>query len=197
MRKAVLVTVAGITIVAIAFGVGILVQREYQLVPLRAAEKFARDLTGLDNPVQAPPSWSDWHYPDAECKGSIEGASLQVMGELVRPPGRYAVFVTRVEFNDVARFYAEKTQFNNPDYVATSHSAVSSQGTLQGESNHLLDDARDAEQPGIKRPVRVKCLVRRCPSHDLTVLISRGDAEENTHIVVLYDPKTVTGDLKP
>ncbi len=192
MRKRIVAAVCIIVVVALAFGAGVLVQRQYQLAPIRAAEAFARDFVGLDDAVPPAPRWEEWHYPNAESRGNIRGLSARVMEELVRPAGRYAVFVTTDEFEEVARFYAEKAQFDEPDSLATSRSAVFSQGTVQGESNYLLDDFADVTDPEQSRPVRAKCLARRCPSYDLTVFITRADDESDTHIMLLYDPKTET-----
>lgn len=193
MRRRILISAATIAAAAVAFGAGVVVQRQYQLAPIRVAEAAVRDLTGLDDPVPPAPPWDEWHYPNAEVKASVQGSSLRVMGELVRPAGRYAVLVTTDEFEDVARFYAAKTHFEAPDAMAKSRSAVSSYGTLQGESNHLLDDFDDPNDPQKSRPVRAKCMIRRCPSYDLTVFITRADGEAQTHVVLLYDPKTETG----
>lgn len=192
MRRRILITVAMIAAGAVAFGAGVMVQRQYQLAPIRVAEAAVRGLTGLDDPVPPAPPWEEWRYPNAEFKASIQGSSLRVMGELVRPAGRYAVLVTTDEFEDVARFYAGKTHFEAPDAIAKSRSAVSSYGTVQGESNHLLDDFDDPSDPQKSRPIRAKCMIRRCPSYDLTVFITRADDEAHTHVVLLYDPKTET-----
>lgn len=192
MRKRVLAIVAVIVVIALAFVAGILAQRERQLAQIRAAEKFARDLTGLDDPVPAAPHWDEWRYPNAESAGTIQGAALRIMGELVRPAGRYAVLVTNDDVETVARHYAEKMQFDKPDDMAASRLATFSQGTLQGESNHLLDDSSDSADHDRPRPVRVKCLIRRCPAYDLTVFITRADDEPRTHVLLTYDPKVET-----
>jgi hypothetical protein len=190
MRKKSVIAIAAFVVVAFAFGAGILMQRQYQVATIRAAEEFGRNFAGLNDSVPPSPRWEEWHYPRAESKGSIQGSSARVNGKLVRPAGRYAIFVTADAFEDVARFYAEKAGFEQPDDVAKSHLAVSSHGTLQGESNHLLDDFSDVTDPQKLRPVRVKCLIRRCPSYDLTVVITRADDENYTHLGLFYDPHT-------
>jgi hypothetical protein len=190
MRKRAVIAIAAFVVVALAFGAGLLVQRKYQIATIRTAEEFGRNLAGLNDPVPPAPRWEAWGYPSAESKGSIQGSSVRVNAKLVRPAGRYAIFVTADPFEAVARFYAEKAGFEQPDDVAKSHSAVSTRGTLQGESNHLLDDFHDPANPQEFRPVRVKCLIRRCPSYDLTVLITRANEEKYTHIAVSYDPHT-------
>jgi len=195
MNRWILIGVA-VVIVAVSFCAGLLVQRQYQLASINAAEEIFRDITGLDDPVPPAPLWEDWMYPDAESKGSVTGSELRIKGKLIRPAGRYAVFVTPDDFETVAGFYADKTGFENVDDAASSRSAVSSSGTLQGESNHLLDDFEDAVQPQKSRPVRVKCLIRRCPSYDMNVLINRADGENHTHILLLYDPKTETRNME-
>ncbi|MSR79898.1 MAG: hypothetical protein EXS11_04145 [Gemmataceae bacterium] len=200
MPKRIVATLAIIILVALAFGAGVLAQRQYQLAPIRAAEEFARSklvwdsFTGLDDPIPPAPRWEAWLYPDAKSKGSIQGSSTRLMGKLVRPAGSYAVFVTANKFEDVAHFYAEQSNFEDVDNVAKSKLAVSSHGNFKGESNHLLDDFVDATDPQKSRPVRVKCMLRRCSSYDLTVFISRAEGENHTHILLLYDPKTETAD---
>lgn len=196
MRKQISVILATIVVAALAFGVGVLVQRQYQIAPIRVALDFARDITGVDDAVPPAPPWDEWHYPKAKRLGYKQGMSLRLGEKLVRPAGHYTVLVTADDFEDVARFYAEKSRFDDPDAVAKSRSAMSSQGTLQGESNFVLDDS-DIAGPGEPRPVRGKCLIRRCPSYDLTVFLTRADDEAYTHIVLLYDPKTETSSEKP
>jgi hypothetical protein len=196
MRNRVLIIVAAIAVAVLLFSAGILVQREFQLAQIRNIEIFARDLAGLDEPVPPAPRWENWQYPHAKSLSHIQGSATRVMEELVRPAGHYAVCVTTDAFEDVARFYAEKAHFDEPDEVAQSRLATSSHGTLT-ESNHWMDDdtaAADAQQ---SRPVRSKCMIRRCPAYDLSVFITRADGEAPTHIVVLYDPKTETGDAQP
>jgi hypothetical protein len=194
MRKRIVIAISAFVVVALAFGAGLLVQRHYQVASIRVAEEFGRNLAGLDDPVPHAPRWDAWRYPGAESKGSIQGSSVRVNTKLVRPAGNYTVFVTADPFEDVARFYAEKARFEQPDDVAKSQSAVSSRGTIQGESNHLLDDFHDAADPEKLRPVRVKCLVRRSPSYDLTVIITRANDEKHTHVALFYDPHTESED---
>jgi len=190
MRKRILPTVAILVVVALAFGAGVLMQQRYQLARVDAIKVFARDFVGLDDPLSPAPAWEEWQYPKADCIGSGHDQDLTMGGKLVRPAGHYAVLVTPDAFEDVARFYAEKTGFDDPASVARSHAAISSQGTIQGESSHLLDDSDSAADLAKARPVRAKCLVRRCPSYDLTVFLTRAEGETNTHIVLVYQPKT-------
>lgn len=197
IRKRILYGLGAVALAALAFGAGIFAHGEYQAAQIRGAEKFARELVGLDGSVPLAPAWDDWQYPGARPKATIQGASVRVSGKLERPAGRYAVFASKDAFEDVARFYAEKAHFEQPEQVARSQSATSSHGSLQGESNHLLDDHRDPADPEHARAARSKCLIRRCPSYDLTVFITRADEEPYTHIVLLYDPKTETEDSAP
>lgn len=88
-------------------------------------------------------------------------------------------------------------RFEDPAAIAKSRAAVASWKTLQGESNFALDDCDDTAASPPTRPVRAKCLIRRCPSYDLTVLLTRADSETETHVLLLYDPKTETADGKP
>ena len=53
----------------------------------------------------------------------------------------------------------------------------------------LLDDNTTGDEPGKPRPLRVKCLLHRSPSYDLTVVLTRGETEDQTHILLAYDPK--------
>jgi hypothetical protein len=190
MSKRFVISVALFVAIALAFGAGLLVQRQFQLVPLRIAEQFTRDLAGLDDPIPAAPQWEAWRYPNADTRGNIQGSSTRINEKLVRPSARYFLCTTSDALEDVARFYAEKAGFSDVDKVAKSTSGVSSQGTLKGDSNHVLDDFDDPKDPQAPRPVRSKCLIRRCPSYDLTVFVTRADSENHTHILILYDPKT-------
>lgn len=193
-RNRVMVAVAGLVVVAVAFGAGVLVQREYQLAPVRLAEDLARDLAGTDEPVAPAPRWEKWHYPGARSKGSIKGSSLRVMGQLVKAAGRYAVFVTTDDFDTVARWYAEQAGFERAGDVAKSRTGVSSFGRFpEGQEGFLLDDSSDPTGPNAARSVLTKCLMRRSRSYDLTVVLTRGDGEEHTHILLLYDPRTESG----
>ena len=121
-----------------------------------------------------------------------DGADVRLSGKLVRPAGRYAVFVTTNAFEEVAWFYAGKVRFDDPAAAAGSRLASAIQGTIQGEAVGLLDDIADAVVPENSRSVMVKTFLGRCPSYDLTVFLTRAADETHTHVVLLYDPKTET-----
>jgi hypothetical protein len=190
MSNRTLSILAVVALVAGAFGGGVLIQRHIQLSRIRAGEAFARDLAGLNDPVSPSPPWSEWHYPKAKVKGTAESAAVRVSGKLVRPGGHYAVLVTADDFETVARFYAGKLKFADSEGIVKSQLAFSSEGNIQGESSHVLDDYRDVGETQKARPVRTKCLVRRSPSYDLTVFLTRAETETETHILLLYDPST-------
>lgn len=189
MRKRLLIAAGVTALFAGGIGIGILVQREMQLARIRAGENFARELAGLNDPIPAAPDREEWLYPRAKVKGQLESAAVRISGELVRPAGHYAVLVTGDDFETVARHYSDKLKFSDPEAIAKSQLAFSSEGNVQGESVHLLDDQRGEGDPQSARALRTKCLVRRCPSYDLTVLLTRAEGERETHIIVLYDPK--------
>ena len=197
MRKQILFTGIIVAAAALVFGAGILAQRQYQLARIHAGEEMARDLAGLNDPVPLAPPWREWQYPRARILGTRTGVSVRISEELVRPAGHYAVLVTPDGFEQVARFYAAIAHFENPDEVASSRAAMSSRESLHGESNHWLDDCSAAGDPSQLRPLLAKCLVRRCPSYDLTIFITRADGEPQTHITLLYDPKAETRGGQP
>jgi len=190
MQNRTFVFVSLIVLAGVAFGAGVLAKRHMRNARIRAGEAFARDLAGLNDAVPAAPKWEDWLYPNAKVKGTAVSAAVRVSQELVHAAGHYAVLVSKDDFETVARFYAERLKFDDPAAIAKSELAFSSQGSIQGESNHVLDDYRDVDETQKARPVRSKCLVRRSPSYDLSVFINRAESESETHIVLLYDPKT-------
>ena len=114
MRKRLLLTVAILVVVALAFGAGVLVQQRHQLARVGAIKIFARDFVGLDDPVPPSPPWDEWLYPKADAIGSSQGQDLTTGGQLAQPAGRYAVLVTPDAFEDVARFYAEEGPVRQP-----------------------------------------------------------------------------------
>lgn len=188
MSKWIVIGVAAVAVIG-AFVLGLVVQRQVQVLSLRAAGQVARDFAGLDDPVAPAPPWEAWGYPGASTRASRQTLAVRVEGRLVRPAGRYAVLVTRDDFEKVAEHYAVKAGFEDAPAVAASRSAAANSDSLQGESTVLLDDFVDARGSDAARPVRVKALLRRSPSYDLTVVLTRAAEESATHILVLYDPK--------
>jgi len=89
----------------------------------------------------------------------------------------------------VARFYATKAGFEDPDAVATSRKASSHSGSLQGVATLVLDDAEVPDDSGRFRPVRSKTLIRRSPSYDVTVVLTQADGEEHLHGTLLFEPR--------
>ncbi len=189
MSKRMVIGVAGFVAVG-AFVMGLVVQRQVQVLTLRAAGQVARDFAGLDDPIPPAPAWEEWGYPGAATRSSRQSLAVRVEGRLVRPGGRYAVLVTPDDFEKVAEHYAVKAGFEHAPAVAASRSGASNSDSLQGESTVLLDDFVDARGLEPARPVRVKALLRRSPSYDLTVVLTRAAEESATHILVLYDPRT-------
>lgn len=184
-----LITIGIALLVAGAFALGLLVQRQIQLARIRAGENFARDLAGLNRPVPPAPPGKDWYYPGAKVSGTAESAAVTVSRELVHPGGHFVVLVTSDDFETVAKYYTSRMQFTDPDAIAKSQLAFSSEGNVQGESSHVLDDFRDPSETQTQRSIRTKCLLRRSPSYNLTVFLSRAENEPQTHIILLYDPK--------
>lgn len=183
------IVVVGAILVMLAFVAGVLLQRQFAIVRIRGAEQVAREISGIDDPVPPAPQWESWMYDGAKRQGQIEGTSTELMGELIRPKGHFGAFTTSDTFEQVAKFYAEQLRFENADTVAQSHQAVLSEGNAGAEANYLLDDTADVSEPGRSRPVRVKCLLRRTRSYDMTVFISRAENEDQTHILLVYDPR--------
>lgn len=174
---------------AVGFAAGLYAQRRYQIAQIHAAADFAREMAGLKDAIPAPPPKDDWLYPRAKIRGRIEGMALRISGELVRPGGTFLVFTTQDRFDDVARFYAGKAGFEDPDAVATSRMAFSHSGSLQGVATLVLDDAEVPDAPGRPRPVRSKTLIRRSPSYDVTVVLTQAEGEEHVHGTLLLEPR--------
>jgi hypothetical protein len=175
--------------VTVGFAAGLYAQRRYQIAQIHAAGDFAREMAGLKDAIPAPPPKDDWLYPGAKVRGRIEGMALRISGELVRPAGTFLVFTTKDSFDDVARFYAGKAGFEDPDAVAASRKAFSHSGSLQGVATLVLDDAEMPDEPGGPRPVRSKTLIRRSPSYDVTVVLTQADGEEHLHGTLLFEPR--------
>lgn len=192
MKKRIFFSLIALVLIAIGISIGIFLQREYQLAAIRAGENFGRSLAGLDDPIPPAPAWEQWRYPRAKSRGEIDGASTRIKGQLVRPAGNYAILVTADDFETVARFYAEKFNFEEVEQAAKSKSAIAKHGNMQGEENYLLDDFEDVSEIPKTRTVRIKCLFRRCPAYDVTVFISRAENEKQTHLLLLYDPNVET-----
>jgi len=173
----------------IGFAAGLYAQRRYQIARIHAAEDFAREMAGLKDAIPAPPPKDEWLYPGAKVRGRIEGMALRISGELVRPAGTFLVITTTDGFDDVARFYAGKAGFEDPDAVATSRKAFSHSGSLQGVATLVLDDAEVPGDPGGPRPVRSKTLIRRSPSYDVIVMLTQADGEAHVHGTLLFEPR--------
>jgi hypothetical protein len=173
---------------AAGFAVGLYAQRRYQIARIHAAEDFAREMVGLKDAIPAPPNKEEWLYPGAKVRSRIEGMAVRISGELVRPAGTFLVFTTTDSFDDVARFYAGKAGFEDPDGVATSRSGVSHSGNLQGVATLVLDDAEGDDDSGRSGLVR-KTLIRRSPSHDVTVMLTQANGEAPVHGTLLFEPR--------
>ena len=174
---------------AVGFAAGLYAQRKYQIARIHAAEDFAREMAGLKDAIPAPPPDDEWLYPGAKVRNRIEGMAVRISGELVRPAGTFLVFTTRDTFDDVARFYATKAGFEDPEAVAASRKAFSHSGSLQGVATLLLDDAEVPDDSGRSRPVRSKTLIRRSPSYDVTVVLTQAEGEEQVHGTLLFEPR--------
>lgn len=190
--KRVRVLVMVILIAAVSFGAGLWVQRQFQLVPLRLADQFARDLAGLDKPVPPAPAFDTWRYPQSTEGGSLVGTSVRYNGVLVRPPIRMAASSSTDSFETIALYYAEKLGFTEAPDVAASHAGTQSEGSVDGEQSMLLDSGDWAMQTATDTPggrVRLKTLVRRSPAYDVLVMLSQADGSATTHLVLFYTPR--------
>lgn len=188
MRHRLLTVFVAVVLILAAFAFGLLVQRQVQLARIRAAENFARDLAGLNDPIPPSPDFEQWHYPKARVLGSTESPAVSVSGKAAHAGGRYALLLTPDELEAVAGFYTDAMHFADADKVARSRSAISSEGNIQGESRLILDDCRETPA-GSTAAFRTKCLAYRSPSYDLTVFLSRASEEPQTRITLLYNPK--------
>ena len=173
----------------VGFVGGLYAQRKYTFARIHAAEDFAREMAGLYDAIPAPPPSDEWLYPGGKIRNRIEGMAVRISGELVRPAGTFLVFTTRDAFDDVARFYATKAGFEDPDAVATSRTAFTHSGSLQGVSTLLLDDGEVPDDPGRARSVRSKTLIRRSPSYNVTVVLTQAEGEDHVHGTLLFEPR--------
>ena len=189
MNRALRLALVLIPTLAAGFAAGLYAQRRYQIARIHAAEDFAREMAGLKDAIPAPPPKDEWLYPGAKVRSRIEGMAVRISGELVRPAGTFLVFTTTDSFDDVARFYAGKAGFEDPDAVATSRRASSHSGSLQGVATLVLDDEERADDSGRSRPVRSKTLIRRSPSYDATVMLTQADGEAHVHGTLLFEPR--------
>ena len=192
MRKNVLFTITAIAILAVGFVAGMLIQRQFQLAPVQFAADIVRDLAGTDELIPAAPTWDDWKYPGADSKAKTGGVSLRLMDKLVLPAGQYGIWVTHDSYQDVVRFYAQKAHFKNPDSIAENGGVGNEFSAGTGDQpwlNAHLSNTRDRENSDAGA-LGVQCLIRRGRSYDITVFITRDASEDDTHIIVVYDPKT-------
>lgn len=208
MAKKALIFLGSIALVAASFAGGLCVQREKQLIPLELSKALLPSFMGNDQEATPAPPLEEWRYPAAKKGSSSTSSSLKVNGKPVIFAQRLQAWTTPDAFEDVVRFYATKLFFDDPQGIAESFTGVGSMvvsrsGTVAetaegdaspqtpaGESTYLTDDLdpEGGPQP-TRRPLRSKCMTRQSPSYDITVFVTRGTGEKNTHIILLYAPK--------
>jgi hypothetical protein len=120
----------------------------------------------------------DWKYPEATLvsSGGVGDAN-------------HLLLVTKDPLEKVAAFYGKKVgqKLSNKPGDPPGGSGVS--GGTNGLTFFQDDSAEPGSGPIKRRPVTVRIFVEHSKDHDLTLVISRGDAEEQTHIYVNYVPK--------
>jgi len=186
MWRRLLIGVGLLALFAAGVGLGMFVQSRLQPALAEAVARryldLARSLGGESQPGLPAPPLADWRYPGAHEYGTTTGTSLEINGQIIKPPPSYVRSTTPDDYDKVVAFYAEKGGFHH-----TSGSAF--EGNTQGESNVVLSDDWNPERSDKSRAIRALCLRRRCGSYDLTVFITRAHGEGHTHIVLLYEPK--------
>jgi hypothetical protein len=192
-KNTLLFLASGSALVALGFGAGVLVQRQYQLAPVRIAEEFMRDIRGAGKGIPPAPAPVEWVYPGANSQSTTGGATLTVGEEVVVPPGTYQLWTTSDGFDEVVRFYADKAKFDETEGLANAGGAGNSfsVGDAPDEPsvNAHLSATRGGDGTGpASSPLRETCLIRRCPSYSITVFISRLASEDETHVILVYDP---------
>jgi serine/threonine protein kinase len=138
------------------------------------------------------PPVEEWSYPGAKVFRGSAGRREEEAGQLVKLVGHTTVSVTPDDYNKVAAFYADKLQMGPLD-LNKEPNRTSGGRSSEGSSTGLVMTGwfADTIKPGKfdPRPVRVHCLMRRTPSHAVTVFISKSDGEDHTHIILAYDGK--------
>ena len=136
-----------------------------------------------DGPAKAgddKPGLEGWKYPGAKELASGAGSG-----------GYYMVLATTDGLDKVLAFYGKKTGEKLTGDQPGGHGISGETGTGDKEPEaHVFQD--DSVQPGAKaelRPVVVRVLVQRTKAHDLTLVISKAQGEDYTHIALTYFPK--------
>ena len=126
------------------------------------------------------PGLEGWKYPGAKELASGEGAG-----------GYYAVLATTDGLDKVEAFYGKKVgEKLTPDHAGGS--GIGGETGTGGKATEAHAFADDSVQPGAKsesRPVVVRVLVQRTKAHDLTLVISKAQGEDYTHISLTYFPR--------
>lgn len=129
--------------------------------------------------------WEAWHYPGAESNGSGSAGGPGLL-RLNAGPVRRAGLTTPDSFEDVLGFYAGHAGYDWRT-AGVSGARATRAGLLDEEA---LVYSTDSTRPdGKPRPVRVQAVGRRTATHDVTVVISRAEGEEHTHVVLLWFPR--------
>jgi len=197
MRRTLYYLIGGGVLLGLGIVAGILVQRRIQIATAEAVEGVARDLIGLDAPLEPAPAWEEWAYPGADYRKGGNTGETRIRGQVVVPSDFHGVWTTPDSFEDVIQHYAKLLKLEDPASLAARHSGWGggTYGKFGSESGptsntHMYDNGLDNGRE--TRPVRVECLTRRTRAYTVTVFISRADNEPLTHIIVLYTPLTET-----
>lgn len=195
MRRTLYYVIGGVVLLGLGIVAGIIAQKRMQIATIEAVEGVARDMIGLNAPLEPAPAWADWAYPGARHRKGGDTGETRIREEVVVPRDYHGVWTTPDSFEDVIQHYAKMLKLEDPASFAARHSGwggglYGGFGSETGPTSNTymydngLDDANDS------RPVRVECLARRTRSYTVTVFISRADNEPLTHIIVLYTPLT-------
>ncbi len=166
------------------------------------ANGIARSYLGFGQPPAAAPPIEFWAYPHAELQSGGSGGGVSMNGELVFPTTHKAIWTTPDRFEDVILFYARQLDFKEPNELLIRQPVAANdyRGGLTADGpddkHHIKDNGIPNQSPAVPRPARIETLVRRCRSYFLTVIITRADRDNHTHIVVVYDSWTKREDRR-
>ena len=113
---------------------------------------------------------TEWRYPEA--KVVVSGGS----GAGGRAATSSAIMRTKDAYADVVKFYEKKLG----ESLGRSGTITVAKGDIPtGNATFLQEDLAD-------RPMKVRIFVQHRPSSSLSVVISRADGEQETHIAWTY-----------
>lgn len=125
---------------------------------------------GRSHPAEEDKALAEWKYPKA--KIAVSGSS----GADGRFASSSAIMLTRESYADVVKYYEKK--FGH----SLTHSGTSTTTKAQppdGGTTFLQEDLAD-------RPLKLRIFVQHQRTSSISVVVSRADGEDETHIAWTY-----------